>query len=70
MTRQQNCGVHFPKDIPSFVEVFPGGIFLDDSDKRIARFGVKNGSGQVTSGAVLTGASAVASASAALCGVR
>ena len=39
MTRQQNCGVHFPKDIPGFIEVFPIGIFLDKSDKRITRFG-------------------------------
>src|SRR4249919_3561644 len=39
MTRQQNCGVHFTEVIPGFIEVFPGGIFLDDSCKRITRFG-------------------------------
>src|SRR4029077_3069677 len=39
MARQQNCGVHFPEVIPGFIEVFPSGIFLDDSDKRITGFG-------------------------------
>src|SRR5260370_33840437 len=39
MTRQQNVNVHFPEQIPRFVKMLSGGIFLDERDERIASFG-------------------------------
>jgi len=38
ITRQQNINVHFPEQIPRFVKMLSGGIFLDERDERIASF--------------------------------